>query len=34
MKAELTQGQIRQAQAVVSAHLKEIEDAWHRNFRS
>lgn len=24
----------RQAQAVVSAHLKEIEDAWHRHFGS
>jgi hypothetical protein len=28
----LSAAQIRQAQAVVSAHLKEIEDAWHRHF--
>lgn len=24
--------QVRQAQAVVSAHQQEIEDAWHRHF--
>ncbi|MBK7062360.1 MAG: DUF4160 domain-containing protein [Rubrivivax sp.] len=24
--------QIRQAQAIVNGHLKEIEDAWHRHF--
>jgi hypothetical protein len=24
--------QIRQAQAVVEAHIVEIEDAWHRHF--
>lgn len=24
--------QITEAQAVVQAHLKEIEDAWHRHF--
>jgi hypothetical protein len=28
----LSAAQLRQAQAVVSAHLKEIEDAWHRHF--
>lgn len=26
--------QLRQAQHVVEAHLKEIEDAWHRHFGS
>ncbi len=26
--------QVRQAQAVVEAHLKEIQDAWHRHFGS
>jgi hypothetical protein len=28
----LSATQLRQAQAVVSAHLKEIEDAWHHHF--
>ncbi len=28
----LTPTQVRQAQAVVTAHLQEIEDAWHRHF--
>ena len=28
----LTPTQVRQAQAVVAAHLKEIEDAWNRHF--
>jgi hypothetical protein len=26
--------QLRQAQAVVEAHIQEIEDAWHRHFGS
>lgn len=30
----LTPAQVRQAQAVVSAHLQEIEDAWRRHFGS
>ena len=30
----LTQVQVRQAQAVVAAHIQEIEDAWHRHFGS
>ena len=30
----LSPTQIRQAQAVVGAHLKEIEDAWQRHFGS
>ena len=30
----LTERQRRDAQIVVEAHLKEIEDAWHRHFRS
>lgn len=25
--------QLREAQAVVEAHIQEIEDAWHRHFR-
>ncbi len=29
----LSERQRREAQAVVEAHLKEIEDAWHRHFR-
>jgi hypothetical protein len=29
-----TERQCREAQAVVEAHLKEIEDAWHRYFRT
>lgn len=28
----LSAAQARQAQAVVEAHLQEIEDAWHRHF--
>ena len=28
----LSDRQRREAQAVVEAHLKEIEDAWHRHF--
>jgi hypothetical protein len=28
----LSPTQVRQAQAVVLAHLTEIEDAWHRHF--
>ena len=28
----LSGAQIRQAQAVVEAHLQEIHDAWHRHF--
>ena len=28
----LSAPQIRQAQAVVQAHIGEIEDAWHRHF--
>lgn len=28
----LSSAQVRQAQAVVEAHLHEIEDAWHRHF--
>lgn len=28
----LSAAQIRQAQAVVSVHLKEIKDAWHPHF--
>lgn len=28
----LSSAQIRQAQAVVEAHLQEIENAWHRHF--
>ena len=30
----LSTTQIRQAQAVVGAHLKEIEDAWRQHFGS
>lgn len=30
----LSAAQLRQAQAVVEAHLQEIEDAWHRHFGS
>ena len=30
----LSSAQIRQAQAAVTAHLQEIEDAWHRHFGS
>lgn len=26
--------QLREAQAVVNAHIREIEDAWHRHFGS
>jgi hypothetical protein len=28
----LSAAQIRQAQTVVEAHLKEVEDAWYRHF--
>jgi hypothetical protein len=28
----LLRAQLRQAQAVVAAHIQEIEDAWHRHF--
>ena len=28
----LSAAQVRQAHAVVSAHLQEIQDAWHRHF--
>lgn len=28
----LSASQVRQAQAVVMAHIQEIEDAWHRHF--
>jgi hypothetical protein len=30
----LSQAQLRQAQAVVEAHLQEIQDAWVRHFGS
>jgi hypothetical protein len=30
----LSPGQVRQAHAVVEAHLKEIQDAWIRHFGS
>jgi hypothetical protein len=30
----LSATQIRQAQTVVEAHLKEVEDAWYRHFGS
>lgn len=30
----LSPAQVRQAQAVVTAHLQEIEDAWRRHFGS
>lgn len=30
----LSPTQVRQAQAVVTAHLQEIEDAWHHHFGS
>lgn len=30
----LSVAQIRQAQAIVIAHLKEIQDAWHHHFGS
>ncbi|MBI3154806.1 MAG: DUF4160 domain-containing protein [Burkholderiales bacterium] len=30
----LSAGQVRQAHAVVEAHLKEIQDAWIRHFGS
>jgi hypothetical protein len=30
----LSPAQIQQAQAVVEAHIGEIEDAWHRHFGS
>ena len=30
----LSQTQVRQAQAVVNKHLKEIEDAWRHHFGS
>jgi hypothetical protein len=32
VNAGLSATQLRQAQAVVEAHLQEIEDAWHRHF--
>lgn len=28
----LSSAQVRQAQAVVEAHIEEIQDAWHRHF--
>lgn len=30
----LSSAQLRQAQAVVEAHIQEIEDAWNRHFGS
>lgn len=30
----LSPTQLRRAQAVVEAHTREIEDAWHRHFGS
>jgi hypothetical protein len=30
----LSPAQVRQVQAVVTAHLQEIEDAWRRHFGS
>ena len=30
----LSEPQLREAQAVVELHLKEIADAWHRHFRT
>lgn len=30
----LSPGQLRQAQSVVEAHIKEIQDAWNRHFGS
>jgi Domain of unknown function (DUF4160) len=30
----LSPAQVRQAHAVVEAHIQEIEDAWHRHFGS
>lgn len=30
----LSTAQLRQAQTVVEAHIREIEDAWHRHFGS
>lgn len=30
----LSPAQVRHAQAVITAHLQEIEDAWHRHFGS
>ena len=32
VNAGLSATQLKQAQAVVEAHLQEIEDAWHRHF--
>jgi hypothetical protein len=30
----LSARQVRDAQTVVESHIREIEDAWHRHFRS
>jgi hypothetical protein len=30
----LSPRQLREAQAIVEAHLLEIQDAWHRHFRT
>jgi hypothetical protein len=32
VNAGLSATQLKQAQAVVTAHIQEIEDAWHRHF--
>ena len=34
VNVDLKQVQVRQAPAVVAAHIQEIEDAWHRHFGS
>ena len=34
VKIGLTSAQLRQAQVVVEAHYREIEDAWRRHFGS
>jgi Domain of unknown function (DUF4160) len=30
----LSPRQLREAQAIVEAHIQEIQDAWHRHFRT
>ena len=30
----LSPRQLREAQAIVEAHIQEVQDAWHRHFRT
>jgi Domain of unknown function (DUF4160) len=32
MSTGVSPGQLRDAQAIVEAHIREIQDAWHRHF--